>query len=499
MSRLLRGIRASVSIKLLVVSELLLLFTIALLMLRVLPEMRSQIVTDIQNRLLAIANTTALSLDGEALRTIREPADARTPAFSALKLQLKRVQAVNNLTDDNIYTFYIDPASAGRVRFGVMTHPSPFVGDPYPMRDKMLPVFANGRSEVTELYRDEYGQWISAYAPILDSRGAVVGLLDVNEKADAYFAGYHAVLRTVWYLGVGVLVASSLLGWVIVTNLVVRPMRAVENGMQALRRSEFNHRVNLQTGDEFQRLGDTFNRLARELNAARSVQASFAPKDIPSRHGWRIAAVSEPCEATAGDYVDAFDLPGDRIGVVVADVTGHGLAPALLMSACRSALRAMSALDASPARIVDRLDAMLSADLTEGRFITLLFGVLHSDGRFTYCNAGHGPALILSDQGAAPLAAHRPPVGINWQSEDGQGETTILLKSHDRLLLASDGVTEAWSESNQQFGEDRLIEAVGDRSLDTNQTVQRLLSAVAAHRGRREPSDDLTILCIDRE
>ncbi len=499
MSRFFAGIRTSISIKLLLLSELLLIFTVLLILLSVLPEMRGQIVVDIQNRTLAIAKTAALQLDGDALHTIRTPADVNTPAFAELRRQLMRARLANQLEQDNIYTFYLDPSSAARVRFGVMTHPKPFVGDVYPIRQEMLQVFANGAAAATELYTDEFGEWISAYAPIFDSRGAVVGILDVNEKADAYFASYHRAKWLAISLASLVLVASSIIGWIIVSNVVMKPMRAVHAGMDALRRSEFNHRVELKTGDEFESLGETFNKLARELNAARRVQASFAPRDIPSRNGWAIAALCQPCDATAGDYVDAFELPDGRIAVVVADVTGHGLAPALLMSACRSTLRALAGLDLCPADVVDRINAMIIQDLTDGRFITMIFGILEGDGRFVYCNAGHGPALALCAGRAQVLAAHRPPVGLEWPRDPGDaGESVITLQPGGRLLLASDGVTEAFNVENEQFGEERLIEIAADTAIPHEEVITRLSAAVVRHRGLREQVDDITILCIDR-
>lgn len=500
MASLYRSFRASVSLKLLIVLALVLLLAVLAILLPLRVQMRNQIVEDLQNQLRAIAQTAVLQLDGDLLRQVRRPGDERTAAFVALRHALARVRDVNQLGERHLYTFYRDERDPRTVRFGVMTHAKPFVGDPYTIQPEMLPVFEEGRVSQTDLYEDAYGQWISAYAPIFDSAGRVAGLLEVDREASAYFARYRDVTRLTMATGLLTLAMGLMLGWLVLNRVVIRPMRAVQDGMQALRRSEFAHRVTLSTGDEFELLGETFNRLARELNAARSVQASFAPRRLPGgAGGWAIAAISEPCEATAGDYVDAFELPGGRIGVVVADVTGHGLAPALLMSACRSALRALSAVELSPAKVIDRLDKMISDDLTDGRFITMIFGVLESDGRFTYCNAGHGPALhVAGGRDVGVLPPHRPPVGLNWSADGDDGESTLSIDPGGRLLLASDGITEAWSERDEQFGDERLIEVARDPSAGCDEVVRRLVAAVAAHRGRRAQSDDITVLCVDR-
>ena len=502
MARFYRSFRASVSLKLLIVLALVLLLAVLVILVPLRMQMRNQIVEDLQNQIRSIAQTAVLQIDGDLLRQVRAAGDERGPAFAALKSVLAQVRDVNQLDERHIYTFYRDPRDPQVVRFGVMTHARPFVGDPYPLKPEMLPVFEQAQVAQTELYEDEHGQWISAYAPVLDSSGSVVGLLEVDREASAYFARYRDVTRLTAATGLLTLAMGLMLGWLVLNRVVIQPMRAVHDGMQALRRSEFAHRVTLRTGDEFELLGETFNRLARELNAARSVQASFAPRQMPAgAGGWTIAAASEPCDATAGDYVDAFELPGGRIGVVVADVTGHGLAPALLMSACRSALRALAAVEPSPAKVIERLDAMISADLTEGRFITMIFGVLEADGRFTYCNAGHGPALYVSRGGGvrvSSLPPHRPPVGLNWETADGEGESVLAIEPGERLLLASDGVTEAWSERDEQFGDERLAEMVADATVEADGLVRRVVGAVATHRGGRNQSDDITILCVDR-
>lgn len=502
MSSLLSRISRSLSTKLLVIFELVLLAAVLALLLPVHRAMREQVIGDLQNELRSIASTAALQLDGDKLATIRSSADVASPAFAQLRDTLAKVRDVNGLTEQHIYTFYRDPENPNQVRFGVMTHAKPFVGDPYELRPEMRMVFEEGRANTTGLYHDQYGSFISAYAPVRDSAGKIVGIVEVDKPAASYFARYRAVRWMNVSLGLIVLAMTSLLGWLVLNAIVIRPMRAVREGMLALGRRNFSHRVQLTTRDEFQDLGETLNHISRELNVARSVQTGFLPSTLPQQAGYRMAAASEPCEATAGDYFDAFALDENRTAILVADVTGHGLGPSLLMSACRSALHALAQADLEPAQIIARLDKLLSRDLQDGRFITMIFGVLDIDGRFTFTNAGHGPAMIVTASGIERLGPHCPPLGVgidaNGDGELSQLQTAVHLAPGDRVFLASDGVSEAMNPAGEQFGYDRLEAIVGDRSLTYEQVVQRLQQELSHHCGGPMRKDDVTILCVDR-
>lgn len=486
--------RFRLNVKVLLVFELVLLLAVATLLAPVWVEMREQVVTDLQNELLAIAMTASLQIDGDLHRAIRTGADVDTPAFRALRDALTRIRDVNQLGEQHIYTFYRD---SGQVRFGVMTHGRPFVGDPYTLRPEMVTAFA-GSAVATDLYDDEYGQWISAYAPIHDARGDVVGLLAVDRPAERYFERYTKVKRLNLTLGLLVLAMSSMLGWLVLNRIVNAPIRKVREGMLALGRHDFTHRVSLRTRDELQELGDTLNHISQQLNVARTVQNTFIPRTLPRPQGFDIAAAAQPCEATAGDYYDAFDLGDGRTVVLVADVTGHGLGPSLLMSACRSGARALSGASLSPGQIVARLDALLEADLAEGgRFITMILGVLEPDGSFHYCNAGHGPALLATPRGVTQLPPHRPPLGVGI-GPDGDHQSTVRLAPGDRILLASDGLSEGMSHGRELFGVERIVAIVRDRSSGAAQVVRRLLDALTTHCSGPNRHDDVTVLCIDR-
>lgn len=488
------------STKLLIISELVLLVLAFALLLPTRSGMRDQVTEDLQNQLAAIAGTAAVQLDGDLhMQAVDHPDDPDHPAFIQLRDQLRAIRDANGLTSDHIYSFYFGADT--KLHFGVMPHEGePFVGEVY---DKIMShhreALETGVASVSELYTDDNGEWISAAAPIRNDQNQVVGILEVTQPSEAYFARYDKLLlvnTVIALVGLGI---SSLLGYLVLSRLVIRPVNEIHRGLEALGRHDFNHRVNLRTRDEFQDLGDALNVISDQLNAARAIQSGFFPTDLPECHGYQMAGASEPCDATGGDYYDAFKLDDKRTVVVMADVTGHGLGPSLIMATCRSALHALARTGLEPDEMIHRLEQQLEPDLTDGRFITMILGVLHEDGTFTYANAGHAPAMIrTADHGVKHLGSHRPPLGVIIPLDDEDQQTVVQLEPGDRVLLTSDGVNEAQNPDNKQFGFDPLTQLLDDLELACDQLVATLRRDVGTHRHPRRADDDLTILCIDR-
>ena len=494
----LRPVRA-LRVKLLVALVGLLLFVIVAVAVPLWWVMDRQIVEDIRRELSAIAATAALHIDGDLHHKLATTPDRAT--FVALRDQLAEVRDELRLPPEQIYTFYVNDADPELLHFAVMTHEVPFSGDPYPVRDEMRPALERGEVAASGLYEDEHGRWISAYAPIRGSAGEVVGLLEVDRVAGAYVSRARWALWLTLTTGVTVLITGLVLARWMLRRVIGLPLEAIHGGVEALSRRDFSHRIGLQTRDELQDLADALDDVAGQLDAARTVQSSLIPDTLPQGGGWSLAGTSLPCDATGGDYFDAFELPEGRIGVVVGDVTGHGLGPSLLMSSCRSAL--MTILQGGhargPAAVVDRLAAACEWDLTGGKFITLIYGELSPDGTFTYANAGHGPTLVRCGTTVERLVTHRPPLGIPWQTPAGESaQDVVRLSPGDRLLLASDGVPEAFDAGGDMYGEDRLRAAVLGSADPPAVFVERLLGRVRAHCAGEPWVDDVTVVCVDR-
>ena len=161
------------------------------------------------------------------------------------------------------------------------------------------------------------------------------------------------------------------------------------------------------------------------------------------------------------------------------------------MASCRSALRALAHTDLSPAALIDRLENQLMRDLTDGRFITMIFGVLHPCGRFDYANAGHAPAMAWTAQdGVFHLPSHRPPLGIQVPLDEPP-ESSVQLQPGDRVLLASDGVNEAQAPDRKQFGFDPIEGLMRDNNLPSDALITRLRDDVTRHRGVAPANDDV--------
>lgn len=236
-----------------------------------------------------------------------------------------------------------------------------------------------------------------------------------------------------------------------------------------------------------------------ELRIARDVQRRLFPVDAPVWAGRDIAGASLPATATDGDYFDFFPDPGGGLCVVAGDVTGHGLGPALLMADVRAYLRALALVDRSLVDILTQVRRLLKVDLGSERFITLLFARFDADVRtLEYLNAGHPPAYVMAPDGRikAEMVSTAPALGIDGPEimpEPGR----IDLEPGDLVLLLTDGVIEARSSAQEEFGEARAVEIVQrERARPAAEIVQALLHAVRQFVGNGSQQDDMTAVVV---
>lgn len=241
--------------------------------------------------------------------------------------------------------------------------------------------------------------------------------------------------------------------------------------------------------------------LQREMDLARRAQEKLIPKSAPPVKGLKAVGWTLPASATGGDCFDLWQLPDGRLGMLLADASGHGLAPAMIVGQARSLVRAMSDLQGDPHAVLNRVNARLCADLERNQFVTAFLGFLSPDGVLQWSSAGQAPVLVRKSL-AEPLVAidaPTPPLGIDPARND-PNPAPIAIEPGGSLILVSDGLFEAVNPAGELFDVERMI-ATLDRwkSEALGEVLARLREAVRQWQGGREPLDDETIVVIQRD
>jgi serine phosphatase RsbU (regulator of sigma subunit)/catechol 2,3-dioxygenase-like lactoylglutathione lyase family enzyme len=239
-------------------------------------------------------------------------------------------------------------------------------------------------------------------------------------------------------------------------------------------------------------------RVAHELAIAREVQARLFPQSRPPVRSLDYAGACLPARAVGGDYFDFLRLGPDRLGLVIGDVMGKGIAAALLMANLQANLRSQAAFALEPARLLQSVNSLFCENSPDSSFASLFFADYHDpSGALRYVNCGHLCGLVLRRQGEVErLEATSTVLGLFPQWECGVGE--CRLGREDLLALYTDGVTEAFSSDGEEYGEDRLVDALRrHREQPCEGLLASLVDEVRAF-SPHEQHDDLTLIVARR-
>jgi sigma-B regulation protein RsbU (phosphoserine phosphatase) len=232
-----------------------------------------------------------------------------------------------------------------------------------------------------------------------------------------------------------------------------------------------------------------------EMQRAREIQQALLPKEIPQLPGFEVAAAWRPARAVSGDYFDVFPLGDHQLCICIADVVGKGVSAALLMANAQAAVRALASTSESPAGLCTRVNRLLCENIATGKFVTFFYGVLDSQTRmFSYCNAGHPNPIVISHGRAGTLDKSGAVLGVfpAWAYEDG----SIGLQPEDRLLLFTDGITEAEGPDTKEFGEEKIASfAESNPRKSARELTSGLLERVNSFCGGRF-QDDATLVVV---
>jgi phosphoserine phosphatase RsbU/P len=230
-----------------------------------------------------------------------------------------------------------------------------------------------------------------------------------------------------------------------------------------------------------------------EMKRAREIQQALLPKTLPQLAGAQIAGAWQPARAVGGDYFDVIRLGEKRVGICVGDVAGKGITAALLMANLQASFRAFATPDASPSTVCSKLNKFLCGNIAPGKFVTFFYGILDTEHRtFQYENAGHCPAYRLNNTGEAEILRGEGAV-LGVMPEWNYSDSVVPLAAGDRLLLFTDGITEAENERLEEFGENKLVQAAQLNGASAQETQRGIMDTVSRFCGANF-RDDATLL-----
>ena len=241
------------------------------------------------------------------------------------------------------------------------------------------------------------------------------------------------------------------------------------------------------------------DQVKRDLSIARSIQQGLLPKEPPDTEGFEVAGWSQPADETGGDYYDWQRLPDGRVVISLADVTGHGIGPALVSAVCRAYVRATFPFGSNLGTLMTRINTLLVEDLQPNRFVTLAVGILDPKTAMLHLlSAGQGPILVYkaADDYVEDYDAHGIPLGITSAYKYGSSQEIPLLPG-DLVVLVTDGFFEWEGPNGEQFGIDRLKRVIqSSKDLPARELITRLHSEVMDFAGGMGQKDDLTAVVV---
>lgn len=365
-----------------------------------------------------------------------------------------------------------------------------------------------------------------------------VGLITDTHDDDRWLPLPHQPQTVRSVLAVPILKCDELLG--ILTLMHSRPNHFAPEFVEQMQATSDQIAMTIENARLYGRLDESYRSLDRskqeieayskalddELGKGRQIQRDFLPRQIPQLPNWEIETYFAPAKQVSGDFYDVFSLPGNNLGIVIADVADKGVGSALYMALIRSLLRVFSGHISlhgfanfsitneftesitQDSATTDQLNALNAVKLTndyiahehgkEGMFATLFFGVINPlSGILAYINAGHEPVFIVNSNGVKmSLKTTGPAVGmmLDMKFEIGQ----VQIKPGDILIGYTDGVIEALAPNGDFFTRKRLLSILEQTASSASEMIERIKNSLSTHIYNAPPSDDITMLALQR-
>ena len=240
--------------------------------------------------------------------------------------------------------------------------------------------------------------------------------------------------------------------------------------------------------------------LRNELDIAYSMQQSILPAEFPQSPLFEVFGSMEPARDVGGDFFEVLNLPGGRVGLAVADVSGKGVPSALFMMSSSTLLRGAAVGRTSPDEVLQEINRLLCDNNEAAMFVTVFFGIFNpATGEFVFANGGHNPPLVVGRDGSSRLLEQTAGVALGVAPDIAYERRSVTLDPGEMMVLYTDGVTEAENEDQEQFGVGRLQAVYAeDRTAGAREANEAVFRAVREFAGDALQFDDITCLTLRR-
>lgn len=371
----------------------------------------------------------------------------------------------------------------------------------------------DGKLAGPEREANEFGEVWAYYFPLRDKEGTIVAIIGLDfDVTMIHQKTTHYVVRTVLIANIVLITVLGLL-LLILRRKVFTPIKRLSVQMNNFDPEKKHEILKLRTYHEIEEINNAFDQMsediigyinhlramteehscaAAELNIARSIQIGMVPQQLSlSGEGYDICAYATLAKEVGGDFYDCFERNG-KVCIVIADVSGKGIAAALFMAMTKNMIRGKLQAGASPAEALNDVNNEICAENPENMFVTVFAAILDpSTGELRYANAGHTRPLIIYGETKDYLNPE-PGIVLGLFENAGISDEYVMLGSGSSILIYTDGVTEALNMHRELFGEQRLLEAA--TAGNAEQTAASVIDAVKMHSANREQSDDITLI-----
>ncbi|MBF0276246.1 MAG: SpoIIE family protein phosphatase [SAR324 cluster bacterium] len=257
----------------------------------------------------------------------------------------------------------------------------------------------------------------------------------------------------------------------------------------------------LQNAFSFRVIQEKQRQTNEELEQAKSTQLAILPQTTPVIPFMKIATKYVSMEQIGGDLYDIFEFDEENVGVLVADVTGHGIPAALISCMSSSLFNAFASKESSPEKVLTQVNDELTVRMPEAKFVTAFYATYDSNSQiFSYAVAGHPEAYVIRESGEVIGLADQLglPLGIFSSDISGFGSASIKLQKNDRIFLYTDGIVEIANPEKEMFGANRLQKfLLESKSIPLNEMLDKLYSHALSFSRRSSFDDDITLLAFD--